>query len=206
MKVKICGVRSERDALAVVRAGADLAGVNFIPGTKRFVAPEDAGALCAALGAERAVGIFRDAPFQLVLETVDALGLRWVQLHGHEPPAMVRRLADRCRVIRAVVSSEVDRLHMAELAPLVAAFLVDGPAPGSGAPVTHDGISTALFFGRPFFVAGGLAPRTVAEVVRRLRPDGVDVATGVTSGGVIDPDLVASFIEQARGASLGDVS
>lgn len=201
MKVKICGLRTAEDAAAVAAAGVELAGLIFVPGTRRFLTLEAARPVRAALGAVEPVGVFRDASAEDILSTVDALELRWVQLHGSEPLGTVRQVAARCRLIRSVLVTAIDELDVAGLAPLVAAFLVDGAQPGSGVAVDHRPATRDRFGGRPFFVAGGLGPDNVADVVTRVRPDGVDVATGVTSEGRLCPIRLASFVQRARAAA-----
>jgi len=200
MKIKICGVRSVRDAELVREAGAELAGLNFVPRSRRYLRASEAPAVRRALGAVEAVGVFMDEELDVMLAAADALELRWVQLHGREPLATVRRVSRRCAVIRAVIASELADTDMTALAPWVSAFLLDGASPGSGTPVLHPTDLRASLCGRPFFVAGGLRPDNVADAVRRTHPDGVDVATGVTAGGSIDAVLLGSFVERARAA------
>lgn len=200
MKVKICGLRSADDARVVAAAGVDLAGLVLVPGSRRHLALDDARRVRDALGDVEPVAVFRDAPIEVVDAAIDALDVRWVQLHGDEPSAMVRHVASRCSVIRAVARHRIDQLDVAALAPHVAAFLVDGAEPGSGQPVDHRGLEGDRFAGRPFWVAGGLDPDNVEEIVERVRPHGVDVATGVTDAGRLSAARALAFVERARSA------
>jgi phosphoribosylanthranilate isomerase len=60
-----------------------------------------------------------------------------------------------------------------------------------------DGVDRA----RPRVLAGGLKPENVADAVRRVKPDVVDVASGVESApGIKDPAKIAAFVREVRGA------
>jgi len=206
VKVKICGLRSADDARVVAAAGVDLAGLVLVPGSRRHLGLDDARRVRDALGDVEPVAVFRDAPIEVLDAAIDALAVTWVQLHGDEPLDVVRHVAARCVVIRAVARDRVHHLDVGALAPHVAAFLVDGAEPGSGRPVDHRGIDVGRLGGRPLFVAGGLDPDNVAAVVERVRPQGVDVATGVTEGGALSSARVHAFVEQARSAARRRVS
>jgi phosphoribosylanthranilate isomerase len=88
---------------------------------------------------------------------------------------------------------------------LPAALLLDAHVPGQfgGTGRTAPWDLLADFRpGVPLLLAGGLTPDNVAEAVRRVRPDGVDVASGVESApGRKDPERLRRFIDQARSAA-----
>ncbi len=201
MQVKICGVRRVSDARACVAAGADLAGLNFVPSARRCVG-DDVIDVRAALGSVTAVGVFADASLDDIIARATALDLGWIQLHGQEPPALCAALSGY-QVIKALGHDAlVDPDRIRAYAPHVSRFLVDGRVPGSGrpwdvstlAPRVHDG----LLCGRPLFVAGGLNPENVSAVIEAVGPHGVDVASGIEVDGRPDPARIAAFCAAAR--------
>ncbi len=197
--VKICGLRSPGDVEAAVAAGADLAGFVFVPGTLRAVRLEDVAWVREVVGVET-VGVFRDQPLEVVLETRRRLDLDWVQLHGSEPDSWLEVLGSG--VLRRVpVGEAVDWGRVVRLAERCLP-LID---PGAGDGVTPDWELLADGpAGLRFGLAGGLNPRNVCEAIRRLRPVLVDVSSGVEAArGHKDPDRMAAFVVAARSAAEG---
>ena len=203
--VKICGITRVQDGLAAEAAGADAIGFIFVPGTKRFVTPQQARAVSDALGPFVArVGVFRDASLETVLDTVDAAGLTAVQLHGHESDAFALEVARVRPVIRAVKVIPGSTLELP-----AGTVLLDGPDPGSGRAfdwaglyrdgLYQDGVDRTVLAGRRWILAGGLTPENVSEAIRTLKPWGVDVSSGVESGpGLKDEERVRRFIFAAH--------
>jgi phosphoribosylanthranilate isomerase len=200
--VKICGVTTPEDAALAARAGADAIGVNLWPGSKRYVDPARAGAVLAAVPAGvLKVGVFVDAPAAEVGAAVARLGLDRAQLHGNEP-AWNFATFDLARVIRVVrVRDEASFAAEAGWRPALWLYdaFVDGFG-GGGALAPWPIIARRAR--RPFLLAGGLTPENVAASIAAVRPDGVDVASGVElRPGVKDPDKVARFVAAARNAA-----
>ena len=197
--VKICGVTRLEDALAAARLGADRVGFNFWPRSRRYVTPAAAAALVAALPpGVLAVGVFVDPTPEELQAAVRASGVRSVQLHGDEPPALCRAVA--LPVVKAIRVKGLGSLSALSAYP-VSAFLLDSASPGYGGSGTaFDWALAAQAAARaPVWLAGGLTPSNVAEAVARVRPLGVDVASGVESApGVKDAGLMEAFIRNAR--------
>jgi phosphoribosylanthranilate isomerase len=200
--VKICGVTTPDDAALAVAAGADAIGVNLWPGSKRYVTPEAARDVLAAVPAGvLKVGVFVDAPSDDVAHLIKELELDRAQLHGDEAPADFGRLDQRLiRVVRVRDASSFD----AEAGWSPALWLYDAFVDGyGGGGVQAPWPLIAERARRPFLLAGGLTPENVAAAVASTRPDGVDVASGVESSPrKKDPAKVAAFIAAARGAAL----
>ncbi len=210
VRVKICGLTRVDEAIACMRAGADLIGLNFHPASSRFVDLPRARAIIAAMARpEQAVGLFVNRPAAEVARIADQLGLVHVQLHGDEPPEDLRVL-DRFSIIRAFrlgSGADIDAMNnYLEQARAVGrspdAVLVDAYVPGrvGGTATLVAGDLLAAIPPLPrLILAGGLTPENVAERVARARPWMVDVATGVESSpGRKDVVKVAAFIQAAR--------
>jgi phosphoribosylanthranilate isomerase len=214
--VKICGLTCVEDAQVCVEMGADWIGLNFHPGSPRYVAHGVAADIIAALpDTVAAVGVFVDRPPIEVAEVAERLGLDIVQLHGREPPEDLLRLKP-FRVIRAFrlghpsawkgvcdYVAQADALGRPLDGVLVDAY-VGGQPGGTGVSIADDILDCRPHLPR-LILAGGLTPRNVADRVARIRPWMVDVASGVESvPGRKDPDSVAAFIRAARGADRAE--
>ena len=204
MLVKICGVTNLEDALAAVEAGAGAVGFNFWRPGRRYLAPERAAQIAAALpeGLWK-VGVFVDEEVDTVLEIARQVKLTALQLHGAEPPTYLEQLGSYHKVKAIRMDSGFDAARLTEYRS-VTAFLLDGAGAtpgGTGSPFDWGRAVAAKKYGH-VILAGGLTPENVAEAVRRVRPWGVDVASGVESApGRKDHTKVRAFVHAARSAA-----
>ena len=212
IRVKICGVRRLVDALAATEAGADAIGFNFWKGTRRYVTPSDAARIIVQLpDTPWKVGVFVDEDADNVIQIAEESGINVLQFHGSETPEYWKRF-ERFRRIKAFkvgdgfVPSSVTQYSSA------AAFLLDASVAGmhGGTGVTADWelAEKTKAYG-PVLLAGGLNAQNVGEAIRRVRPWGVDVASGVeTEPGVKDSKLIREFMEAVREAEaeIGDTA
>jgi phosphoribosylanthranilate isomerase len=213
-EIKICGITRRSDAEAVASSGAGYVGAILAPGGKRSVSAAAAAALFADLPLRR-VGVFVDAPAATVREQAETAALDVIQLHGDEPPALVRdvRASGPWRVWKAVRVRTPDLLERAidDYAGDVDGILLDGWSPDAhgGTGTTFDWQALARHRGRlpasvRLIVAGGLSRGNVARAIELLRPSVVDVSSGVeTSPGVKDPAAVSDFVAAVRRAGGG---
>ena len=210
VRIKICGLTRFDEARACLAAGADWIGLNFHPGSPRFVPPSRAREIIAALDCpSRIVGLFVNRPAAEVAELAESLGLQAVQLHGDEPAEDLLALG-RFRIIRAfrlggpddvrAMNEYLDRAETLGRPPdaVLVDALVSGIAGGTGTLLTEDVLG--LIPPLPHLIlAGGLDPENVAGRIARVRPWMVDVASGVeASPGRKDPAKVAAFVHAAR--------
>ena len=201
--VKICGMTNEDDALLAVAMGADALGFVFAPGSRRQVRQDQARDIIRRLPASTVtVGVFRDERPERVAEIVNNVGLTGAQLHGREPLSEVRWIRQRTKfVIQAFTAGDPALASVANGPADV--ILVDSPDPGSGRLFDWK-LAEGAPGGIRLMVAGGLNADNVGDAIRRLRPWGVDVATGVESSpGRKDARKLRRFIQAAQ--EIGDV-
>jgi len=201
VKVKICGITDRDDALHAAACGADALGFVFYAASPRYVPPEQAREIIAALPPfVTRVGLFVNENPGRIREIAGQCGLDALQLHGDELPQDC--LLPPYRVIKGVRPQRADDLEQLADYP-VAALLVDAAVPGQfgGTGQRADWLLAGRLAARQrVILAGGLQPENVAAAVRQVRPYGVDVASGVESApGKKDPERVAAFIRAAKG-------
>jgi phosphoribosylanthranilate isomerase len=197
--VKICGITSEEDALLAVAMGADAVGFIFAP-SHRQIAPARAGDIAKRLPPEiLTVGVFRDHAAERVVEIVNTAGLRAAQLHGRETAQQTRWVSRRVPVVIKAFPGGDPALEQVDDYG-ADAVLLDSASPGSGR-VFDWSLAEGAPTGHRVILAGGLTPDNVRDAIDRVRPWGVDVASGVEeSPGRKDPRLVRQFINAARAA------
>ncbi len=221
-RIKICGVTSTTDARNAAAAGADAIGLNFFPASKRYLPPEAAKEVAAAIprGVLK-VGVFVNAPAEFVCRESDRLRLDLIQLAGHETPKYLAKLDGRTvmQVFRQQADRQVDFIAIREflneakkLGCMPKLALVDTHTPGlfggTGKTLNWAGVSGLWQLCSsavrlcptppPLVLAGGLAPENILAAIQTVRPWAVDVASGVESSpGVKDPLKMRQFISAA---------
>jgi len=207
VRVKICGITSQADALLAVEAGASALGFNFYLPSPRYIAPSHARLIVGEMpvGVD-AVGVFVNPTFEAADEIALTVDLDVVQLHGEEPPGLVEQLSDCWPLIKAFrVGPEFRAEALAEYGKSVHFFLLDGFSKtargGTGKTFDWSAAVAAKRYGR-IFLSGGLTPENVGEAIRQVRPFAVDVCSGVESEpGKKDAARVRAFVEAVEAAS-----
>lgn len=212
--IKICGTTNLDDALVAAHAGADLLGFIFYAKSPRYVTPELVAAIMDAVrtavsAAPRGVGVFVNVAPAEVLRILEAAHLDLAQLHGDEPAAALQALQGRgFKAVRptglshALTAAEEYAASGVCTGP---ALLIDAfdPAAYGGTGQRADWTAAAAVAQRvkQLLLAGGLTPDNVATAVQRVRPWGVDVASGVElAPGRKDHGKVQAFIAAVKAA------
>ncbi len=205
VKVKICGITNVSDALAAAEAGADALGFMFYEPSSRHISIPQAAKIVRELPPFIIkVGVFVDAPEDLVMRAIGDCGLNMLQFHGNESPEYCTQFG--------LMSMKAFRIRNAESlkalpdypteAWLLDAFVADKLG-GTGEKFNWELAIEAKKLGRPIFLAGGLTPANVAEAVRTVLPYAVDVSSGVeASPRKKDHAKVRDFIAAAKSVEM----
>ncbi|MBR1440429.1 MAG: phosphoribosylanthranilate isomerase [Lachnospiraceae bacterium] len=197
VRIKFCGMRSLQDIETANNIGCDYVGFVFAKKSKRYINEETAAELKKALNPEiKAVGVFVDEEPQIVARLLNTGVIDIAQLHGREEEddiGELRKLTGNKPVIKAfrITSKEDVKAANKSTADLV---LVDA---GAGEGKTFDW-SLLSEMKRPYLLAGGLSPENVGDAIQRIHPYGVDVSSGIETGGVKDPEKMRAFAENVR--------
>jgi phosphoribosylanthranilate isomerase len=208
--LKICGLRDPGQAAAVARLGVDAIGVIAVASSPRYVPPEARPALFAAgrAGSARCAGVLvvADPDEEQLAELDPARGHQVLQLHGSEDPQTCRRLRRQlgCRVWKALRLRSPEDLQRAEdYGDGVDALLLDAWAPdqlggtGQAVPLAWLQDWKAPL---PWWLAGGIRPGGVTDLLARVSPAGLDVSSGVErSPGDKDLEQVQRLVMELPG-------
>lgn len=200
-RVKICGITSVADGIAAAEVGADMIGLMFYDQSPRHLTVPQAVEITRGLPPFVVkVGVFVNPTEDLVLRAIGECGVTLLQFHGDEPPEFCTQFgAMSMKAFR--VRDEASLAGLADYS--TDAYLLDAHSPaargGTGEKFNWDLAVTAQKIGKPIFLAGGLTPENVAEAVRKVRPFGVDVSSGVESSpGIKDHARIKAFIAAVR--------
>jgi len=207
-KVKICGLREAETLKAAIEAGADFLGFVFYPPSPRHISAEDAAKLVADVpGHVKTVGLFVDPEDELLESALNRIKIDVVQLHGDETKQRAAEIKKKfgVKIIKAIrIGSEAD-IKAADYYSGIAYYIMfdaktENPAlPGGCGQSFNWALLENYDPGMTWFLAGGLTPENVGKALSVLKPDVVDVSSGVESApGKKDADKIRAFIKAAK--------
>jgi phosphoribosylanthranilate isomerase len=215
-RIKICGIKNETQAIAAAKAGADFIGLVFAP-SPRQVTPDAAVKIKAVFKKRKVktevIGVFVNVHTGTVNRVADMCGLDRVQLSGDEPWEYCREIhRPMIKAIRVGRNNPAEQVikdieyGMKILKGYKLTILLDTSVPekygGTGETFDWE-IAQPIARQYPVIIAGGLTPANVSRAIKIISPWGVDVSTGVETGGIKDLSKIKKFIKAVREADAG---
>lgn len=208
--IKICGIKEPEALQAATGNGARFVGFVFFPPSPRHITIDIAQELAYQVPTGvRSVGLFVDPTDAQLASVLGKVQLDMIQLHGHEDVSRVAEIKAHYMmpIIKAFPVSEIQDLDDVESYSEVADwFLFDAKPPKDAAVPGGTGksfdwsILEGRTFSKPWMLSGGLTPDNVADAISALRPDAVDVSSGVEAArGEKDPQRIKAFLEAVNG-------
>lgn len=199
-KIKLCGLSRPCDIRAANELLPDYIGFVFAPKSRRYVSPEKAAELKRMLDPGiRAAGVFVDEQPQVIEALVSRGVIDAVQLHGRENEDYIQDLRKQLGNTRIIQAFSICSEQDAKRAEESSADLILADSPGGGTGEVFDWTLLSKIR-RPCFLAGGLTPDNAGDAVNALAPYGVDVSSGIETGGEKDRKKMEKFVLAVRRA------
>ncbi len=199
VKVKICGLTSVEDAAYVSESGADMAGmVVFFPKSRRNVTIEQAVSIMGGLSENIKKCAVTVSPTVSQIKMINDAGFDYIQVHGKLDDDAYE--AAELPVLKAFNVTDIDELEKYRRAEKVCGYVFDAAEYGSGKSFDWALLDDIERDGKLFILAGGLDPDNVLDAVKRVRPDAVDVSSGVENndGKGKNRNKISNFVKNAR--------
>lgn len=189
-RIKICGLTREQDVELACALGADALGFVFYPKSKRCLTPARAAQLAQRRDVfVSSVALFVDPAADLVSTVIQTMSPTYLQFHGDETPAQCEQFnwpyIKAFRVGAPGLQSPEELLSACQIHRNASAWLFDSYTPlygGSGHGFDRDLLSDVLAQGqRPIVLSGGLNVENVGGLIQKIRPQAIDVSSGVES-------------------------
>ncbi len=204
-KIKICGLSRREDIESVNMVSPDYIGfIMGFPKSHRNITIERAKTLRAGLKEEiQVVGVFVDAEISMIVDACAQKVIDIIQLHGREDIRYIERLKAvlasvevQAKIIKAIQVKSKEDLTLIKEVPADMILLDAGM--GDGKLFSQEQMELLKSVNRDYFLAGGLNPENVSELLESLHPFGVDVSSGVETEKKKDRKKIRRFVQNVR--------
>jgi phosphoribosylanthranilate isomerase len=216
IQIKICGLRNAEASLVAANAGANFLGFNFVEGVRRQLQPDEGTQIIAEYraGLQKSgnanppslVGLFMNQDPDFVNEIARKAGLDYLQLCGDEDAEYISKvelpIIKMVRVKDGTIPAELDQIvsPILNVNHSIILDVFDKKTPGGSGKSFDWSAAEGIANRENVMLAGGLNPENVQSAIAKLSPWGVDVASGVETDGIKDPERIKAFIQAARSA------
>jgi phosphoribosylanthranilate isomerase len=195
-EIKICGIKTEAEIETINGYPVDYIGFIFATSKRQITVEQGAVLRSKIKPGIKVVGVFVDPTYEDLLLTIKLCGLDIVQLHGSEPNELIQKIT--IPVWKSIPIRDANSLEALESYPDCAGFLLDtyhkGATGGTG-EVFNWNLIKDLNCEKPIILAGGLSTQNIVEAIRTVRPQVVDLNSGLETNLIKDPVKVKALFE-----------
>lgn len=204
IKVKICGITRLEDAIVASQSGAWAVGFIFVKESARYISPENAFGIIFEIPISlEKVGVFANFSVEEVVEYAKISKITKIQLHGGESAEFCKEVATLTQlpVIKAIRVQNIEDIKIiSEYENIVEAVLLDSYSKselgGTGEVFDWDVAVSAVKYGFPIILAGGLNPENIVDAYKQVKPFALDISSGVEqSKGIKDSNKLSRLFE-----------
>ncbi|MCM8767964.1 MAG: phosphoribosylanthranilate isomerase [Candidatus Omnitrophica bacterium] len=208
VEIKICGFKRKKDIVDAISVGIKWIGLNFYEKSPRYIELNEAKKLIEDLSNEvRKIGVFVNPDEKKLYETVKKIKLDGIQLHGNEPFSLIdrfKKIFPEKIVIKAIrVKTKQEVLKKIKYYRMADFFLLDSYVEkkigGTGILIDESKIEKNKLPFNKIFIAGGITPENVKDIIKKYKPFGIDIASGVEiAPGIKDIERIKKLIEEVK--------
>ena len=209
--VKICGITSIEQAVQIAELGTNAIGIISVDESPRFISPEKKKEIFKTLKdlypkIDR-VSVVKNKPIDSIIKNfLGEPSETVIQLHGDEDIDYCQKLKQKIpnvaiwKAFRIKNKQDLDKIKVYE--NFVDAILLDSwnkeTYGGSGKRIEQTYLE-GLSFSKPWWLAGGVSKEWIVEIIREIKPYGIDISSSVeTSPGIKDIDKVNLVIKRIK--------
>ncbi len=209
MIIKICGIQNKENLFCCEKNKVDFFGMIFYKKSPRNISFENANEL-QKLSKElniNGVGVFVNENINKLIELINYLELKFVQLHGEEDYNYINQLKKlKIQIIKKISVKEIEDIYKINNYSNADFFLFDykpknNELPGGNSKSFNWDLLNYLKTTKPWFLSGGINIDNIEHIKRKILPFGIDLSSGVEKElGIKDNQTINNFMDKLKNA------
>lgn len=203
MKIKMCGLKRPEDIVYANECLPDYIGFVFAE-SRRKVSAQEAEKLGRQLDpAIRKVGVFVNEPVRQLISISDEAGLDILQLHGDEGKEYIKEVRKKTgkeiwKAVRVRTAKDIREAEEFTADKLLLDSFSEDSYGGTG-KIMDFSVLEQTDIRMPYFIAGGLTVDNLSEIIEKTGPYGIDISSGIETGGIKNREKMLQVIQCVRG-------
>ena len=148
------------------------------------------------------VGVFVNEPLRSLISISEEAGLDIIQLHGDEDDEYIREVRHKTgkeiwKAVRVRTAKDIQAAQELPTDKLLLDSFSEESYGGTG-KVMDFAVLDQAEIRKPYFIAGGLTVDNLPVILRNTEPYGIDISSGIETGGVKDREKMRKVIQLCK--------